>query len=142
MVDGWGVGRLEGRPLPSGRDIEVVGGRRGGHGRVLVGLGGEGRGDGRGTAAATLDVLGDDLRDEAGQGRHLEQPEADPDRRQILGAEAPVQAATRDCAHLVIELRPPDPAAPVAEADEVDGLGFRAMRSGIGAFTSIRSVHR
>ena len=87
-------------------------------------------------------VLGHDLGDEAGQGRHLEEPQADPDRRQLLGAVTPVEAAARDGAHLVVQLRPTDATPPVAEAHEVDGLGLRVRRGGKRTFASVRSVHR
>jgi len=86
--------------------------------------------DGFGTKPASLQIFGDDLLDDRGQGRHLEQGESNPDSAQVLGAVPVVQTSSGDGAHLVVELGPANVAAPIAETYEVDRLGL--TWSGIG----------
>ena len=62
-----------------------------------------------------------DLRHEARQARHLGQTELDAVLRQLREAPAPEETATRDQAHLVVELRPPHAPASMTEPDEIEG---------------------
>ena len=103
-------------------------------GRRFVGRVGCGRGDLVGCAhhghrfggdpdryrAAARLLLADHTRGQAGQGWHVEQAEADAEAGQVVGPETTKQTARRDGAHLVIEFRPANASAAVAEPHELD----------------------
>ena len=86
--------------------------------------------DGFGAQPASLLIFRDDLMDDRGQSRHLEQGKPDSDTAQVLGAVPVVQASSGDGAHLVVELGPANVAAPIAEAHEVDRLWLTWSRIG------------
>src|SRR4029453_12124428 len=96
-----------------------------------------------GRSAASLLVLGDDPLDDRREGRQLEQRQADADAAEIVGRVAPVDAPAGDGAHLVVELRPADAAAPVAEPDEVDGAWLTLVGGRrFGRLRGVAWVHR
>ena len=102
----------------------------------------ERRRDGLGRPPAALLVLGHDPAHERGERRHVEQAERDPDLREILGVVPAVQATPGDQAHLVVELRPADVLAAVAEADELQGLGVDCRRLGRSPGNAVTGNHR
>src|SRR5687768_12625702 len=67
----------------------------------------------------------DDRPDPSGEAWHLEQGEREASRRKIGLIPSMELATGRHAAHLVVELRPADPPAVVAEADERDHVGGR-----------------
>src|ERR1700741_3279329 len=71
-------------------------------------------------ATTPFDVLGHDPSDELRERRHLEQPQADPDRGELLRSVAAIEATAGDGAHLVVQLGPADPSPTMTEADELD----------------------
>ena len=80
--------------------------------------------------SAKRDLLGYDSSREAGQRRHVIEAEPDADPAKIVGTEATVQAAPGHSAHLVVQLRPADPAPVIAEPYELDGIRVRGVCGG------------
>ena len=75
-------------------------------------------------------LLADDPGGKDRQCRHVEQAEADPDPGEVVRVVATEQATPRHGAHLVVQLRPADASAAVAEPDELDGVRIRRSRGG------------
>ena len=88
------------------------------------------RGDDDGDGASERLFLADDPGGERRQTGHIEEAEADPDPGEVVRVIAAEQATPGHGAHLVIELRPADTAAPIAEPDEFDGVRIRRSRGG------------
>ena len=136
-----------GRSVALVRRDGVIGGRRCGspqrraassradHDRHRLG------GDPDGHRATPGLFLADDPGGQAGQGRHVEQAEADAEAGQVVGPETAEQAARRDGAHLVVELRPADASTAVAEPHELDRvrIGWTWGRRCVGSIDGVPS---
>ena len=85
--------------------------------------------DRHGDRAAHGLLLRDDLRGQAREPRHVEEAEPDPEPRQLVGAHPAKLPAGGDGAHLVIQLRPADATAAVAEPHEFDRVGVRRVQA-------------
>ena len=83
------------------------------------------RSDHDGHRTAERLFLADDPGGQDGEGGHVEEAEADPDPGEVVRVVAAEQATPSHRAHLVIELRPADAAAPIAEPNELDGVRIR-----------------
>ena len=88
-------------------------------------------------------LLGDHPGRQDRQGRHVE--EAEPDARDPARSSALIaaeQATARHGAHLVIQLRPADTSAAVAEPDELDASGSGVAAAAVrGSIDGVPSSH-
>src|SRR5260221_9034011 len=122
--------RWQGSKASVDTDRDEVGARSGARGRQADGRRGwqdVGDDDVDGSAEGLL--FGDDADGHDGQPGHVKQAEPDTAAHQIVRVVAAEQAASGDRTHLVVQLRPPHPAAVVAEAKELDGVRIRGARA-------------
>ncbi len=89
-------------------------------------------------------LLGHDPGRQDRESGHVEEAEPDADAGEVVRVVATEQAAARDGAHLVVQLRPADASAAVAEPDEFDrrpgpGLAVAALRGSIDGMPPFRS---